>query len=216
MEPELDPADFEKNLRTRARWQRRLLLLGTVWVISWAATFGNDLLRYNEWPGPIWMGAAWSLFLAPFSMAIAFLPAALLGRWISSIRKLRPYRDALILGLPLIVAVAIQVPTALDRLNPIRVFTRITEVEFPADGVLLDYRHLAGGMDSALKFEFRAPAAQLHELIERLGYVTEGPSATPSPSGPERFRPAVEEVSAHLELHVDWASETAIFVFTDY
>ena len=201
---------FESQLAKRATRQRRWMILGALWVLAWVSLFGNDLLRYNDWRhGPAWHRAVFALLISPFAFAIFFLPVALVGRALGSIPKLRRFRYALVLGLPLLLAVAIQIPTALDRIQPERRFEDLAGVPFPAEATLLDYRSISAGIDFSVEFEFRAPEDSLRRLIEDLGW---GPGTR---TGSTEIIQSDHDMGGISKLTIDWSRGTAVFEYAD-
>lgn len=202
--------DLAEMLQKRAKRQRRWLIVGALWVLVWASLFGNDLLRYNVWPyHPIWYCAVFDLIVSPFALAMFFMPAALIGRALGSVPKLRPARYPLILGLPVLLALGMQVPTALDRIQPERRFERLAGVAFPAEAVLLDYRSISAGMDYAVEFEFRASDDVLEQLADDLDW---GPG---NRTGSIEVLQPEQESGDFRKLTIDWSLGSAVFEYVD-
>ncbi|MCH7227650.1 hypothetical protein [Haloferula sp. A504] len=138
-----------------------------------------------------------------------FLPAALVGRALGRIPRLRGVRDLLILGLPVLVAFGMQIPALLDRIQPERRFERLAGVAFPAEAVMLDYRSISAGIDYSVEFEFRASEEALRQLVDDLGW------------GEGNLRGSTEEF--HLDhdhggfskLTINWMSGVAVFEYVD-
>lgn len=202
--------EFEARARKRAKRQRRWLILGALWVLAWASLFGNSLLLYNVWPYyPVWHRAVFDLVVSPFAMGMFFLPAALVGRALGSIPKLRGVRDLLILGLPVLVAVGMQIPALLDRIQPERRFERLAGVAFPAEAVMLDYRSISAGIDFSVEFEFRAPDEVLRQLADDLEW---GPGDR---SGSTEVFQLDHEHGGFSKLTINWMSGVAVFEYVD-
>ncbi len=200
----------EGSIEKRARRQRRAMILGALWVLAWASLFGNALLRYNEWPHyPVWHRAVFDLVISLFAMVMFFLPVALLGRALGSIPKLRPARYPLVLGLPVLLGVAMQIPTALDRIQPERRFERLAGVPFPGDAVMLDYRSISAGIDYAVEFEFSAPEESLRHLVEDLDW-GEG-----DVSGATEVFQSEHDFGGFARLTIDWSRSIAVFEYVD-
>lgn len=202
--------DVVHQIKKRARCQRRWMILGALWVLAWASLFGNALLMYNVWPYyPVWQRAVFDLVISPFALALFFLPAALVGRALGSIPKLRRFRYALVLGFPLFLAVVIQIPTALDRIQPERRFEDLAGVPFPAEATLLDYRSMSAGIDFSAEFEFRAPEDSLRQLAEDLGW---GPGTR---TGSSEIFQLHRDTGGISKLTIDWSRGTAVFEYVD-
>ena len=202
--------EHEISFQKRAKRQRRWLIVGALWVLAWASLFGNALLHYNVWPHyPIWHRAVFDLIVSPFALGMFFMPAALIGRALGSIPKLRPIRYPLILGLPVLVGLGMQVPTVLDRIQPERRFERLAGVAFPAEAVLLDYRSISAGIDYSVEFEFRASEEVLRLLVDDLDW-GEG-----SPRGSSEEFHSDEDHGNFSKLTVDWSRGVAVFEYID-
>ena len=209
-----DPS-FEEALIKRARRQRRWLIVGALWVMTWGTMILGDLIRYTEWQQSIPFSAIFSLITSPFLLGLFILPIATIGRFIGNIHRLSPYRYHLTLGLPAIACFAVLVPSILSRVQPQRRFEAVTEVQFPSDAQVIDYTSTQYGLDSSFTLKFVAPEASLIRLLKETECVpADTPNSTIVSTSKEYDIPY--DMGALLKLKIDWPSSTAHFGFFAY
>lgn len=207
----------EQRLQNRARRQRRWLLVGALWIITWATLLVNDLILSTDPLANLLWFTVFDLIASAFLMVV-ILPLAMIGRLLGNLLPLRPYRDHLTIGLPLLLCIAAMIPTVLDRIHPQRRFEKVTDLRFPADARILDYHSENYGLDHAFVIEFSASEASLIRLLQQLecaprdadrAYFEPGKQTFIIPEGPD-------QVGVLLKIAIDWSTSQAVFEYDSY
>lgn len=192
----------------------RFLWIGAIWVIAWSGMIAEGAMSSSDPSAGAKSFAMQGTIFAPF-MLIVLVPVGLVGWWIGSRKRLRPWRWPISLILPVLLSFSGLVGGIGDRLDPGRRITRLTGVGFPDSAKLIKCEFSGGYLaDLCYRYEFVCPRHETDRLIRELE-LTMRRQAPGSPAGRSGF---VEVGSAsdvghagYVELHVD-ASRTRVLL----
>ncbi|MBK1828157.1 hypothetical protein JIN81_14080 [Haloferula rosea] len=186
-------------------------MLMSLWVLGWTALFLSGLIQYNVWVAPLWGYAVFCLIVSPFTL-IWSLPLALAGYWIGRIRIWENYRFHWAMALPVAAAIAIQIPGAMDRLNPERDFKSLMGVDLPSSISITNYESCFEGIDNSIHFELSIPASELDSFYAEMAKENpEAPAVTPTTD-----RITHDLQGAMIEVTVDRVASTMTVSYLSY
>lgn len=200
---------FEMRLRRRAGCQRRLMIIGGLWVIGWAGMILNDFIRFTTFQFGWWSAALFDLIFSPF-VAVVLLVPAILGRVIGNIRPFDRFKYYLTFAVPIATVIAMNIPALLIRIEPERKLEHLLDAPMPAGARLVSYESIHYGRDPVVKFGLRGSDDALDDLIRVMRFRKKaGHSA-------EKYKRHEEGKGRFTEMEIDRSAGKVELTFSWY
>lgn len=206
---EKEAFEFERRLRRKATRQRTVLAGMGLMIIGALFPLLNCFIVCTEFRQEWVAAGVFGLVISPF-MALLLAVPAMLGARLGRIPGLERYGPFFVFAVPVIVMLALNVPSLITRLQPERRFERLAEAPLPAGMELTDYHSSNYLMDPTVIFYLRGTDAAFDELVETTGFTLE-------PKGPrEKYTSDGRGMSYIIDLEIDRVSGKAELMYSWY